>query len=114
MLDLVTTAAKKFDLVILDSPPVLGLADALVLANMAQAVLLVVDAGATRTGSVEGTMQRLRQARANVLGTVLTKYGRGGSGYGYDYHYSYNYYGYGKDDAGDEPKERLASQDTAA
>jgi len=114
MLDLVTTAAKKFDLVILDSPPVLGLADALVLANMAQAVLLVVDAGATRTGSVEGTMQRLRQARANVLGTVLTKYGQGGSGYGYDYHYSYNYYGYGKDDAGDEPKERLASQDTAA
>jgi len=109
MIDLVTTAAKKFDMVIIDSPPVLGLADALVLANMAQAVLLVVDAGNTRTRSVENALQRLRQARANVLGTVLTKYGSGSSGYNYDNEYGYSYYGYGKDDDEDEePRKQLA------
>ena len=108
MVDFINTAAKKFDMVIIDSPPVLGLADALVLANMAQATILVVDAGVTRTGSVEGSMQRLKRARANITGTLLVKYGQGGSGYGYDYHYSYSYYGYGSDEADDEPRKQMA------
>lgn len=107
MADLLETAATKFDLVILDSPPVLGLADALILANMANATILVVDAGVTRKGSVEGALARLRQARANILGTVLTKYGQGGSGYGYDYHYryKYDYYGYGTREADESAAE---------
>ena len=108
MVDFVTTAGKKFDMVIIDSPPVLGLADALVLANMSQATILVVDAGVTRTGSVEGSMQRLKRARSNIIGTLLVKYGQGSSGYGYDYHYSYNYYGYGNDETSDEPRKQLA------
>ena len=72
------------------------------------ATILVVDAGVTRTGSVEGSMQRLKRARANIIGTLLVKYGQGSSGYGYDYHYSYNYYGYGNDEAEDEPRKQLA------
>lgn len=108
MVDFVTTAAKKFDMVIIDSPPVLGLADALVLANMSQATVLVVDAGVTRNGSIEGSMQRLKRARSNIIGTLLVKYGQGSSGYGYDYHYNYNYYGYGGDETSDEPQKRLA------
>lgn len=109
MMDLVTTASKKFDLVLIDSPPVLGLADALVLSNLARAVIMVVDAGSTRTDYVTGALRRLRQARANVLGTVLTKYGRGGSGYGYGYGdgYGYDYYGYGQDDAENKSTKQL-------
>lgn len=111
MMELVNTAAKKFDMVILDCSPVLGLADALVLANMAQAVLLVVDTGATRTGSVVATMQRFRQIRANIIGAVLTKYGQGGSGH--DYYYSYDYYGYGRDETGSKRNKQQAHQETA-
>jgi len=104
MMDFLGTATEKFDLVIIDGPPVLGLADALILANMASATLVVVDAGVTRAGALKGAVQRLRQARANVLGALLVKYGQGHSGYGYDYQYDYNYYSYAVDDAEDQPK----------
>ncbi|WP_456418142.1 GumC family protein [Thiolapillus sp.] len=107
MMEFLQTAEEKFDLVIIDGPPVLGLADALILANLASATIVVVDAGVTRAGALKGAVQRLRQARARVLGALLVKYGQGRSGYGYDYQYDYNYYGYAADDAGDRP--RLAS-----
>ncbi len=107
MMELLQTAEEKFDLVIIDGPPVLGLADALILANLASATMVVVDAGVTRAGALKGAVQRLRQARAKALGALLVKYGQGRSGYGYDYQYDYNYYSYAADDAGDRP--RLAS-----
>ncbi len=104
MMEFLQTAEEKFDLVIIDGPPVLGLADALILANLARATIVVVDAGVTRTGALKGAVQRLRQARAKVLGTLLVKYGQGRSGYGYDYQYDYNYYGYADSDARGRPK----------
>ncbi|HEC06172.1 MAG TPA: polysaccharide biosynthesis tyrosine autokinase [Thiolapillus brandeum] len=104
MKEFLQTAADKFDLVIVDGPPVLGLADALILANMSSATVMVVDAGVTRTGALKGAVQRLRQARANVLGALLVKYGQGRSGYGYDYQYDYNYYSYAADEAEERPK----------
>ncbi len=97
-------ASDKFDLVILDSPPVLGLADAVVLANMSSASIMVVDAGVTRKDMLKGSVHRLRQAHAHVLGTLLVKYGQGRSGYGYDYKYHYNYYSYDAEDAEEHPK----------
>ncbi len=105
MLDLITRASKKFDRIVVDGPPVLGLADALILANMVKVTIMVVDAGATRKGALEGSMKRLRHAQANVVGGILTKYGQGSSGYGYDYHYSYNYYSYSSDDDGEDAEE---------
>ncbi|WP_456405120.1 GumC family protein [Thiolapillus sp.] len=104
MMEFLQTGAEKFDLVVVDGPPVLGLADALILANMASATIVVVDAGVTRTGALKGAVQRLWQSRANVLGTLLVKYGQGRSGYGYDYEYDYNYYSYSADDAEEQPK----------
>ncbi|WP_457668533.1 GumC family protein [Thiolapillus sp.] len=104
MKEFLQKAVEKFDLVIVDGPPVLGLADALILANMSSATVIVVDAGVTRTGALKGAVQRLRQVRANVLGALLVKYGQGRSGYGYDYQYDYNYYSYTADDAEDRPK----------
>jgi capsular exopolysaccharide synthesis family protein len=109
MLDLLSLSAERFDHVIIDGPPVLGLADALVLANLAKATLFVVDSEVTRKREIEGAVKRLYQANAYVLGAVLSKVGRAGKGYGYGYGYSYQYsYGRGK---GDEPM--LPQQDTA-
>lgn len=91
--ELLSSALDRFDVVLVDGPPVLGLADALVLANQCTATLLVVDAGVTRKDALRSALHRLRQARANVVGALLLKVGQGRSGYGYDYNYHYNYYG---------------------
>ena len=93
MLDLLSLAAERFDYVVLDGPPVLGLADALVLANLATATLFIVQAGSTRTGALDTSIKRLRTANAALIGAVFVKVGSAGSGYGYDYHYSYSYGG---------------------
>ena len=95
MAELVKLARERFDFVILDGPPVLGLADAVVLANLARATIMVVESETTRAGALEGSAKRLRSAGANILGAVLVKHGKAGSGYGYDYHYSYSYGGTG-------------------
>lgn len=93
MLDLLRLATERFDHVVIDGPPVIGLADALVLANLARASVFVVEPGATRKGALDNAVRRLNSANARILGAVLQKLGRSGSGYGYDYayHYSYSY-----------------------
>jgi capsular exopolysaccharide synthesis family protein len=111
MVDLLQLATERFDYVVVDGPPVLGLADALVLGAMAHATILVVEAGETRKGAVEAAVRRLMHVQVNLIGGILTKYERGGASYGYDYdYYGYHYYGYGTElpDAGDA-KGRLAA-----
>ncbi len=90
MLDLVQLARKKFDYVIIDGSPVIGLADALVLANLAGASLVVVEGGKTRVGALDASIKRLSGVNARIVGCVLTKVRRSTSnGYEYDYRYSY-------------------------
>jgi polysaccharide biosynthesis transport protein len=95
MVALLALAAEKFDQVIVDSPPLLGLADALIIGNLCEGTLLTVEMGSTPRGYVQGAFKRLRGARVPVLGTVLTKLEARGGAYGYGgYHYyQSNYYG---------------------
>ncbi|HYN78479.1 MAG TPA: polysaccharide biosynthesis tyrosine autokinase, partial [Lamprocystis sp. (in: g-proteobacteria)] len=86
MTDLVQDAARRFDHVILDGPPVVGLADALILAHLAGATLMVVASRATRAGALAGSLRRLRVANARILGAVLVKHRRQVGGYGPDDH----------------------------
>jgi capsular exopolysaccharide synthesis family protein len=100
MLDLLNLAAERFDFVILDGPPVIGLADALVIANLANATIFVVETGVTRSGALDASIKRLRAANALIVGSVLAKFRRAGMGYGYGYDYLYSYsYGRGSDSA---------------
>ena len=94
MLSLVRVACDKYDQVIIDGPPVMGLADAPILANMASGTLLVVEAGSTRVGVARNALKRLHAARAHVIGALLTKFSskHASSTYGYG---AYNYYSYG-------------------
>ncbi len=82
--------AKSFDLVILDTPPVLATADAGILASIADGVLLVVRAGQTDRVAAKRAHQQLVYVGANVVGTVLNDPGGEMSAYG-DYYYPYEY-----------------------
>lgn len=90
MLALINLAAEKFDHVIIDGPPVLGLADALVLGNLAEATILVVEAGITRRGFAQNAIKRLRSSHTRLLGGILVKVDARGNAYGY--HQNYYYY----------------------
>lgn len=76
-------AAQMFDRVIIDGPPVLGLADATLLATVAGNVALVVESGRTRTKAARDSLDRLRLGGANVVGAILTKSTEEASQYGY-------------------------------
>jgi polysaccharide biosynthesis transport protein len=116
LLSLLTVGLEVFDLIVLDGPPVMGLADAQLLSSAAQATIFVVGSGQARTGSVRVALKRLEMARAPIIGTVLTKYDSSiaayGDGYGYGYGYKDGYgYGYGKSETDNKPKLEKARSD---
>ena len=80
-------ASSQFDLIVIDAPPVLGLADAPLLAANVEGVLFVVESSRTRTRAAIESINRLDASGARVLGALLTKSSEK-SGYGY---YSYGY-----------------------
>jgi capsular exopolysaccharide synthesis family protein len=93
---LLTVGLQVFDLIVVDGPPVMGLADAPLLSSAVSATVLVVSSGETRKGLAVASIRRLQQARAHLIGSVLTKFDARTAGYGYGYGYGYGSgYGYG-------------------
>ena len=86
--------ASQFDVVIIDSPPVLGLADAPVLAALVDGVVLVIEADRGRGGSLKTALRRLRAMDPVMLGAVLTKFSATRAGNRYSEYYGYDYYRY--------------------
>jgi len=88
-----TALAERFDLVIIDSPPILPVTDAVVLSQHADATLLVVAAGQTRRADMRRAAEKLDQVGVAVLGTVLNEVTKQtGYGYGYGYGQAYKPY----------------------
>ncbi len=86
--------AASFDTVLIDSPPLLPVADALVLTRYADAVLLVTAAGETKRSELQRACELLEQANVKPTGLVLNKLVRRSgdpSEYGYTYGYGYTY-----------------------
>ena len=84
--------AKNYDMVILDSPPLLGFAECLQMASAADGVLIISRAGDTRRKAVAEVISVMHRVRANILGVVLNQVGKNTSADGYSY---YGYYRYG-------------------
>lgn len=83
---------SMFDLVIVDGPPVMGLADAVILANSVDRLVFVVEANGAHHGAAKSALRRLRAASVPILGAILTKFDAKKLGYGYSYgYYTYNY-----------------------
>ncbi|MDB5867970.1 MAG: exopolysaccharide transport protein family, partial [Polaromonas sp.] len=99
---LLQTLSTQYDLVLIDTPPVLAVSDTQVLAPHAGTVFMVARAEVTSLGEVQETTKRLGQAGVQVKGVVFNdldtsrqRYG----GYGYKYsRYRYTNYQYGKAD----------------
>jgi capsular exopolysaccharide synthesis family protein len=87
----------RFDVIILDGPPMLALADAPQLAAAVDATILVVEANAVHFGQAKRVVRRLRSQRTNLLGAILTKFDAKAMGYRGDIAY-YGYSAYGKDE----------------
>ncbi|NML04465.1 polysaccharide biosynthesis tyrosine autokinase [Sphingomonas sp. G-3-2-10] len=99
LLQLLATARESYDTVVIDGPPVIGLADAQLLSRQVDATVFVAQASRSHRGQAKAAVRRLRDANANVIGAVLTKFDAKRSGYGYGYGYGYAYdYTYGQTD----------------
>ena len=77
---------------IIDGPPVLGFADAPLLASAADGTLFVIESRGTRRGQARGAIRRLLMGNSRIIGTVMTKFNARSANYGgYDYAYDYDY-----------------------
>ena len=83
-----------FDFVIIDSPPLLPVTDAAILAKKSDGVILVARAGKTRVGQFKGSKDSLEAVGATILGAILNMIpvkARDYDNYGYRYGHSYGY-----------------------
>ena len=82
---------QLYDCVVIDSPPVLGLADAPLVGSKVEGCMFVAEAHATKKSVVRVALSRLRAAHANVFGVVLSKFDPKRAHYDYGYNYGYDY-----------------------
>lgn len=90
MATVVKEAAANYDFVIIDTPALTAVADALVIAKFVDGVLMVVRPGEVETGAVRTAKSALGQSRVNVLGMIVNGVS-GGSSYGGNYSSSHYY-----------------------
>jgi polysaccharide biosynthesis transport protein len=93
MTGLLDRLRSEFDMVLIDAPPVIHLADARVLGRFADGIILVIRAGQTTPESAMIACQRFAEDGTRVLGTILNSWdpkANGRYGYSYDYHKAYS------------------------
>ena len=83
--EIIEEAERNFDFVVVDGPPVLGLADSPALSAACEGTVIVVEAGHTRTPAIQAAIGRLVAAGARVVGVVLTKASERSGRFGYGY-----------------------------
>jgi len=94
MQEILRDAKGRFDVVLLDSPPLLAVTDAAVLATMVDGVVLVIRTERTKRDAVRRAIGHVRSVRGRLLGAVLNDVDmRSGAYYGSYGHYYYSYYG---------------------
>jgi capsular exopolysaccharide synthesis family protein len=89
--ELLESLASISDLVLIDAPPALGLADASALASKVDGVLFLVDAHEVARRSLSHAAEQIRKAGGRILGTIMNGVVADEGGYGYYYHYYYAY-----------------------
>jgi polysaccharide biosynthesis transport protein len=89
---MIEEATARYDVVLVDSAPVLGIADAIILSSKVEATIFVIEAGRTGTKAAQNALSRLMTGGGHIIGAVLTKFDASTQGYGHeDYSYQYKY-----------------------
>ena len=104
---IIAECRERFDHVIIDAPPILGLADAVALSRMVEGVIVVVAAGQTGKENFRGAVRRLQQVQAPLLGVVLNRVDLNSPDYAYC---SSDYYGYQEAPAAPDASRRPVSK----
>lgn len=97
---LIKILRRKFDIVLIDTPPILPVTDAAIIAARVDGTVLIAKGGKTRTNQFRGACETLRLVNANIIGTVINMIPlntREYDNYGYRYGYGSRYrgrYGY--------------------
>lgn len=84
-------AREKYDVVVFDGPPVMGLADTVLLAQKIEHLIFVIEAGRASQGRTAAAIRRLGNNEVVIDGAVLNKFDPHSAGYGYEYGYYYSY-----------------------
>ncbi|MBM3957913.1 MAG: hypothetical protein FJ313_07665, partial [Gemmatimonadetes bacterium] len=94
---LLEEASSAADIVLVDSPPALAVADATIMAPLFDGILMVADTAKTKSRPFARALEAFAQVNGRVIGAVLNKYRAGRFRALYDYGYGYGYaYGYGR------------------
>ena len=94
MIDILDRLNQDFDIILIDTPPVLTVTDAAALAPAMDGVILVAKPGSTKLSSFQQTLVQLRSVGARVLGVVLNDVNPKSRKYGYYYNRYYSKYSY--------------------
>jgi capsular exopolysaccharide synthesis family protein len=93
MSHLVDQLEQEWDIVLLDSPPIVAVTDASMISGEIDAIALVVKAGATERSAVDRALDMIRNVKAPLIGAILNGASQESLGGKYAYYYSYyNYY----------------------
>ena len=101
MKSLIKALMTRFDFIIIDTPPVLAVTDAVVLGTRVDSVVLVARSGNTRQSQMKQAVLMLREVNANISGVVLNRINKQSGEYYYHY---YNSYYPAANDKDDKPK----------
>ncbi len=96
MFEILNALSRQTEVVIIDSPPLMAVTDAAVLAPRVDGVLIVVKPGVTKLGACKQVVEQLQHGGANIIGVVLNNVQLKKSAYNYynGYYYAYqSYYG---------------------
>ena len=104
--ELLANAQKRYDYVIIDTPPVLAVTDATIVGQLAGTVLLVSRYGNTTTRELEISADRLRQNKINIKGVILNGMKREANS-------MYDYYAYHSPQDGKKPVKKEAPENKA-
>ncbi len=100
--ELLTALKESFDIIILDTPPVVGLTDAMVLGQKADGIFILIEVDKTPIKLALQARDSLKMVKANIAGAILNKVPmeRDGYGYGYGYNYYHTYHEDGEEEKG--------------
>jgi len=89
MKELIEALREKYDYVLLDTPPVMAVSDAIVVSRYTDGIIFIIAQGKAKKKLVKESIQTLKRYKVNIIGIVFNQVKMGQAGYGYMNDYSY-------------------------